>query len=251
MHSIPQGEKPFETMHIDQYGSLPSSVCNNKKHILLIVDGFSKYTKLYAVKSTTTKEVTQCLESNFSFYSKPTRIISDRGSCFTSEDFSTFCDKYDIQHIKIGTSSPQSNRQVERINRCLTPMLTKESEIDSGDWSNHLRKVEFALDNSDNKSTGYSPSMLLFGVAQNDIINDNLREYLEQNIIPQEPRDLKTLRQNANGKIVRSQKINKAYFDKHHKEPHQYKVSDFVMIKNIVNIPDINKTLKQNIRDLS
>lgn len=109
LHNIPKGDKPFETVHIDHYGPLPPSTSNNKKHVLVVVDGFTKYTKLYAVKTTTTKEVIQCLESYFAYYSKPTRIISDRGSCFTSGDFLDFCKKYNIQHIKVATSSPQSN----------------------------------------------------------------------------------------------------------------------------------------------
>lgn len=241
LHNIPKGDKPFETLHIDHYGPLPTSVTNKKKHIFVIVDGFSKYTKLYAVKSTTTKEVVQCLESYFSFYSKPSRIISDRGSCFTADDFSKFCEKYSIQHIKVATSSPQSNGQVERVNRCLTPMLSKESELDPGDWIKYLKKVEFALNNTENKSTGISPSMLLFGVAQKGFINDNIKEYLDENIIEQEPRNLEELRKTASEKTVQSQTQNKIYFDKRHKKPIQYKIGDHVLIKNVVNTPGINK----------
>ncbi|XP_055913761.1 uncharacterized protein LOC129947273 [Eupeodes corollae] len=208
---------------------------------LLYLDGFSKYVKLYAVKSTTTKEVMQCLESYFSFYSKPTRIVSDRGSCFTSEDFASFCEKYDIKHVKIATSSPQSNGQVERINRCLTPMLSKECEIDSGIWVKSLQKVEFALNNTENKSTAKSPSMLLFGVAQKGIISDNVKEFLDENIIEHAPRDLEQIRKEATVKTVESQNQNKIYFDKRHKKPHQYKIGDFVLIKNVVNTPGLNK----------
>lgn len=243
LHNIPKGNKPFETLHIDHYGPLPAGVRNNKKHIFLVVDGFTKYTKLYAVKSTSTNEVLKCLEHYFAVYSKPTRIISDRGSCFTSEDFKTFCSEQNIQHIKVATSSPQSNGQVERINRSITPMLSKESEMEPGGWTKHLNKIEFALNNTQCKSTGFSPSVLLFGVAQKGEINDNIRHHLEQHVFTEEQRDLENMRQKASENNLRNQEANKNYFDKRRKKPHEYKAGDFVMLKNIVNTPGINKKL--------
>lgn len=50
-------------------------------------------------------------------YSRPLRIISDRGTSFTSREFEEFIKEQNIKHIKIATASPQANGQVERINR--------------------------------------------------------------------------------------------------------------------------------------
>lgn len=243
LHNIPKGDKPFDTIHVDHYGPLPCSVRNAKKHVLVVVDAFSKFTKLYPVKTTNTKEVIKSLETYFSNYSKPLRIISDRGSCFTSDEFLDFCKNNCIQHIKIATGSPQSNGQVERINRSLTPMLAKESELDPGDWTKHLSKVEFALNNYENKSTGFTPSTLLFGIRQRGDIHDNICEYLQNHVFEKDSRDLKTIRKEAHEKTVRSQEANKVYFDKHHKKPYPYKIGDYVLIKNVINTPGVNKKL--------
>lgn len=43
-------------------------------------------------------------------------------------------------------------------------------------------KVEFAINNSVNRSTGESPAMLLFGVQQKGEIDDDVRLFLEQDI---------------------------------------------------------------------
>ena len=165
LHSIPKGQVPLEVLHIDHFGPLPPS--GGKKFILVVIDGFSKFTKLYAVKTTSTDEVITCLKEFFSCYSRPKKIISDRGSCFTSENFSEFMTMCNIQHIKTATLTPQANGQVERVNRVLTPMLAKETNADNAkNWHKSLGKVEFALNNTKSRSTGSTPSLILFGVEQ-------------------------------------------------------------------------------------
>ena len=121
MHSIPKIPEPFDTIHIDHYGPLPS-VRSKRKYILVITDGFTKHVKLYAVNTTNTKEVCASLKKYFEYYSRPRRIVSDRGTCFTSLEFGKFTLDNNIQHIKVATASPQANGQVERVNRVLTPV---------------------------------------------------------------------------------------------------------------------------------
>jgi len=117
LHSIPKGDRPFETVHVDHFGPVKLEKAQ-KKHVLLVIDAFSKFVKLYAVKSTDTKEVISCLKTYFNTYSRPKALISDRGSGFTSKDFEEFLDENNVQHSKIATGSPQANGQVERVNRC-------------------------------------------------------------------------------------------------------------------------------------
>lgn len=145
---------------------------NGKKYVFEIIDNFTKFVKFYAVSSTRTKESINKLEDYFSHYSVPVRIVSDRGSCFTSYEFDDFIKK----HVKIATASPKSNGQIERVNRNLTPMLAKLSKL-KNKWHTALTKVEFAMNNSFSRSTKSSASKLLFGEDQRDH-NDSLRNYL-------------------------------------------------------------------------
>lgn len=107
LHSIPKGNKPFKIIHIDHYGPVDNS--RLKKIILVVVDGFTKFLRLYTTKTTNTKEVINALKDYFRAYSKTTCIISDRGSCFTSADFEDFLNDLNVKHIKIATGSPQAN----------------------------------------------------------------------------------------------------------------------------------------------
>ena len=81
----------------------------SKKYILVVIDGFSKFTKMYATNTTTAREVIDKLKVYFQYYSKPKTVVSDRGSCFTSKEFSDFLQEFNIQHVKVATGSPQAN----------------------------------------------------------------------------------------------------------------------------------------------
>ena len=59
LHSIEKVPVPFHTIHMDHFGPLPS-ICNKKKHILAITDGFTKLIKLYPVNATSSKD-TSCV----------------------------------------------------------------------------------------------------------------------------------------------------------------------------------------------
>lgn len=81
LNPIPKSN--IETLHIDHFGPIDKHVCS-RKYIFLIVDAFSKYVKLYPTKTTNTCEVITCLKEFFRNYNKLVKIISDRGTAFTS-----------------------------------------------------------------------------------------------------------------------------------------------------------------------
>lgn len=242
LHSIPKGEQPFVQLHIDHYGPIDKKRLS-KQYVLLAVDGFTKFVKLYPVKNTTSKEAIVCLSQYFCNYSRPRVIISDRGTCFTSAEFKDFLKDNNIEHILVATATPKANGQVERINRTLGPMLGKltDSEKDKC-WYKVIRDVEYAINNTINKSSGQTPSKLLFGVKQKGKIIDGIAEYLESDVNI-EMRDLEMDRTKAAQNIQRFQKYNKDYFDKHHKEPHKFHEGSYVMIKNFENKPGAPKKL--------
>lgn len=231
LHSIDKVPIPFHTIHMDHFGPLPA-IINKKKHILAIIDGFTKMVKLYPVNATSTKESVCALQKYCEYYSRPVRVITDRGSCFTSSEFKSFVDKMNIQHIKVATCAPQANGQVERVNRTIKAMLGKlTSPIDSSDWSRKLGEVEFACNNTAQGSTGTSPAKLLFGVEQRGPVVDYLSEYLccvRENVI-----DLDCIRQTASRKIKKSQEKSQKWYLDNSKGAKNYIKDDLVFISNI------------------
>lgn len=93
----------------------------------MVVDAFSKFIWFYAVKSTSTSEVIDRLKKQAVIFGNPRRIISDRGTAFSSREFKEYCEQEGVEHVLVTTGVPRSNGQVERINRTLIPLLTKLS----------------------------------------------------------------------------------------------------------------------------
>lgn len=133
IHSIPKGNLPFDTLHVDHLGPIDKRRLL-KQHLLVTVDSFTKFIKLYAIKTTSSKETINYLRQCFEHYSRPETIVTDRDSCFTSTEFESFLKDQGIKHVKVTTGSPQANGQVERINRTLTPMLAKLSDDSAGNY---------------------------------------------------------------------------------------------------------------------
>lgn len=167
------------------------------------------------------------------------RVISDRGTSFTSELFRNFCQIHDIQQVLIDVGSPQANGQVERYNRTIKAMLSKLLHEKGKNWNEFLYKVEFAINNTFNWSIKNTPSMLLFRINQHDETNDLLREVLDRDSADE--RDLDNIRQNAIENNRNAQLINKSYVDIKRCVVKKYAVGDYVMIRNVDTTPGINK----------
>lgn len=241
LHPIPKGNRPFDTLHIDHFGPVDKHT-SLKKYIFLVVDAFSKFVRLFATKTTNSKEAIVYLMQYFQNYDKPATIISDRGTAFTSQDFETFLKKYNVCHIKIAVGSPQANGQAERINRVLAPCLAKLTDKESGQhWYKVLPEVEHAINNTVNRSTGKSPSQVVFGIDQRGRHNDQIRDFLSDAL--DSSRDLETIREQVKQRIQKSQQQQKSIYDAKRKTPRQYKCGDLVMIRNFESTPGISKKL--------
>ncbi|GFY03973.1 transposon Tf2-8 polyprotein [Trichonephila clavipes] len=77
------------------------------------VDAFTKFTWLYPVKTVSAKSALEKLKQQQKTFGNPIRIISHRGSAFTSKLFNDYCDEENIQRLQISTGVPRANGQVE------------------------------------------------------------------------------------------------------------------------------------------
>ena len=74
----------MECLQIDHTGVLPLTE-NGNKYILMIIDCFTKFVKLYPVKTMESEEVISCLLDWFATFGVARTIISDNGSSFISK----------------------------------------------------------------------------------------------------------------------------------------------------------------------
>jgi len=92
---LPKEAEPLQTFHIDFMGPLQSTH-KAYKHILAVIDGFTKLCWLYPKKSTSSKDVITRLEAQSAIFGNPAQIIYDRGTAFTSDEFKMYCENEGI-----------------------------------------------------------------------------------------------------------------------------------------------------------
>lgn len=155
-------ERPFQKLYIDFLGKYPRSK-NGNCYVFIVVDHFSKFTFLKAMKDATTNNVVQFLVHEiFHKFGVPEIIHSDNGAQFIAKGFQTMIEAYKIQHIKTAIYSPQSNAS-ERVNQSVLAAIRSYLKEDHRDWDMYLTEIECALRSSIHSATGVSPFFALFG----------------------------------------------------------------------------------------
>lgn len=96
-----QSISPFEVLQIDNFGPLQQTE-NGLKHILVLVDSFTRFIWLFPTKSTGSKEVINHLKPLFNVFGYPKEIVSDRGTAFASNKFTHFLKTLQINCGPIG-----------------------------------------------------------------------------------------------------------------------------------------------------
>ncbi|GFU93676.1 hypothetical protein TNCV_3497271 [Trichonephila clavipes] len=186
LNPISKESIPLSTYHVDFIGPLPST---NKsyQHIFTVVDAFTKFIWLYPVKTVSTESALEKLKQQQKTFGNPIRIISDRGSAFTSKLFNDYCDEENIQHLQIATGVPRGNGQVERIHRTLIPVLTKLSLDDSTKWYKYVDRLQRILNSTISRSTKWKPFELLVGIKMRNkediLIKDLLLEEMAKELL--------------------------------------------------------------------
>ncbi|KAK9692562.1 Integrase zinc binding domain [Popillia japonica] len=145
LHSIPKGNVPFETIHIDHYGPLPTTR-RKYKYLFEVIDGFTKFIKLFPCKSTDTQEVLKHLNSYFRNYfpcksTDTQEVLKHLNSYFRNYSRPKNSKDNDVRHILIAAGAPRANGQIERMNSIITPLLSKFSD-QNHEWEQFISDVE-------------------------------------------------------------------------------------------------------------
>jgi transposase InsO family protein len=144
----------------DLYGPLPAGIAG-AKYILVYLDMFSKLVTLYTLPKATADRVTTKLKHYVANIHKPTAILHDHGSQYTSK---TYTDKLHELGIKAYYSSirhPQSN-PAERIMRELGRMFRTYCAGKHNSWVKYVPFIETCFNSTYHASTGFSPDELHF-----------------------------------------------------------------------------------------
>ncbi|KAL0902831.1 hypothetical protein ABMA27_000613 [Loxostege sticticalis] len=231
LHPIPKIDRPFHTVHMDHLGPFVQSKSRNC-YLLVLVDAYTKYITLYAVKNTKSNSTIRVLNHYFSLFGIPNRLISDRGTSFTSKIFKDFVNGLGIKHVLNAVATPRANGQVERYNRTiLASLAVKNHNCKENEWDTHLEEIQLGLNTTINQGTGKSPAEILFGIKLRAKSDGIVASLIDQAEVGNSQESLHDIREEVNTKINEEQKKQKERFDRNRKKGRKYKEGDLVRIE--------------------
>ena len=159
--------EPMQTISIDTIGPIKQDE-EGYQHILVIVDNFTRWTELAALKSVEAKEMAEHLVNYCGRFGFPAEILTDNGTQFVNDLMKELTALLGSRHRTTVAYSKEENSIVERMNkevgRHLRAMVFDEnSDVQWG--KKMLPMVQRIINATKKKSTGFSPAQLLFGDA--------------------------------------------------------------------------------------
>jgi transposase InsO family protein len=159
LHTVTQ---PWHTIGIDIMGPFPPTP-RQKRFLLVIVDYFTRWVELFALRQTTATHIANVLiDEVICRYGVPLHILSDNGPQFISHLFNEVCTALGITHKLTANYHPQTN-MTERVNRTLKAQIAIYAQQHPGLWDKELQKLAFAIRTSVNETTGDTPAYLNLG----------------------------------------------------------------------------------------
>jgi transposase InsO family protein len=129
----------YHTVSIDILGPLVTS-SKGRKYIPVMIDYFTRWVVAVALANTraATLADASCCERWVVDYMPPLRLLSDRGTQFTSSLLRQLCKRVGIKSVYTTAYHPQTNAHAERFNRYLAAILSLYVNPSQRDWDLHL-----------------------------------------------------------------------------------------------------------------
>jgi hypothetical protein len=148
-------------MHLDLVGPLPTSP-DGFSYIFTMIDRTSRWLEAVPVKDITADTCVQIFVATWvARFGVPSTITTDRGTQFTSQQWSQLCRSLGSSHTTTTAYHPQSNGMIERAHRQMKEALRARGA--STDWPAHLPWVLLGLRAAPKEISGVSSAEAVFG----------------------------------------------------------------------------------------
>ena len=240
MQPLPKPTRPWSDITMDFIVGLPPSSTSPGTaydSILTVVDRYTKMAKYIPVKKTIdAPQLAEVFISNIvRNFGTPDSIVTDRGSVFKSNFWSSLCYFLKTRRRLSTAFHPQTDGQSERQNQTLEHYLRAYVEYTQDDWAKRPDMAEFAYNNSFNSTIKMTPFQAYAGF--NPTLNIDVEVDVRKGEAPaarQRIEALQEIRTNLEDCWKQATEYQTKYYNAKHK-PKQYNVGDEVLLsaKNI------------------
>lgn len=230
IHSWEKPDSPFETIHLDSLGPLPEA--DGYRHVLIIVDAFSKFCLLYPMYRQDADELKRHFTNMISLFGTPKLIVADRGRMFQSSEFLNWVKDMGCDTHLITPEMHQSNGQVERYCRTVLNMVRIECNHRQEKWPSVMWKLQLILNITKHRTTQYSALNLLIGIdAATPLIRSLIRDVAFEGLSPNREALREMSRQRASERLRSNQGCQDAYVNKGRKPPRVFELNSLVFVR--------------------
>jgi transposase InsO family protein len=154
---------PMERVHLDILGPFQVSRSGNR-YLLVMVDQFTKWVEIEPLPEQSAELIAKAaVDRFFSHFGYPVHIHTDQGRNFDGKLFSSLCHLLHIAKSRTTPYRPSSNGQVERYNRTILQIIRSYLDKNFQQWDEYIQLVAAAIRSTVNRTTGYTPNMLMLG----------------------------------------------------------------------------------------
>ncbi|CAL2239171.1 unnamed protein product [Prunus armeniaca] len=154
---------PFAQWGLDLIGPMPEGK-GQVKYAVVAVDYFTKWVEAKELATITAARIEDFVWTNICCrFGIPYAIVTDNGRQFDSEVFRQFCKRLKINLFFASPAHPQSNGQVEAMNKIVKKLLKRQLDKAKGAWPEKLPEALWAIRTSYRTATGETPFSMAFG----------------------------------------------------------------------------------------
>ena len=157
---------PFAVWGMDILGPFPRSV-GGYRFLYVAIDKFTKWPEATPVVNINKQSAVKFMKSLICRFGVPNRVITDKGSQFTSNAFQGYCEDVGIKVCYASVAHPQSNGQAERANAEILRGLKTRTytclKKHGAGWIDELPCVLWANRTTPSRATGKTPFFLVYG----------------------------------------------------------------------------------------
>ena len=133
-----------------------------KKFLLVVCDYFMKWVEAEPVTTTIARNM-----ENFIWhyilcrFGVPHVIIADNDKQLTADKLHDFCSRFSINLVHTSVAHPQSNDQVESMNKNILQPLKKKLDVVKGAWADKMLGLLWAIRTTETQATAVTPFSLV------------------------------------------------------------------------------------------